>query len=107
MKPRKTPPTRGLVAVVWHALFAFFFPCRRVGLESTLRAAVAGEKWAVDECWKIMEPLLLEWKGTSPIRARNTECPTLQKSRNGHGLNEGMPSCGQEIPEDQTPPENT
>ena len=24
MKLRKTPPTRGLVAVVWHALFGFF-----------------------------------------------------------------------------------
>lgn len=24
MKPRETPPTEGLVAVVWHALFAFF-----------------------------------------------------------------------------------
>lgn len=24
MKPRKTPPTRGLVAVVWHALLCFF-----------------------------------------------------------------------------------
>ena len=25
MKPRKTPPTRGLVAVVWHALFSVLF----------------------------------------------------------------------------------
>ena len=24
MKPHRTPPTQGLVAVVWHALFAFF-----------------------------------------------------------------------------------
>jgi len=24
MKPRKTPPTGGLVAVVWHALLCFF-----------------------------------------------------------------------------------
>jgi len=24
MKPRKTPPTRGLVAVVWHVLLCFF-----------------------------------------------------------------------------------
>lgn len=24
MKPRKTPPTRGLVAVVWHGLLCFF-----------------------------------------------------------------------------------
>ena len=27
MKPRKTPPTRGLVAVVWHALFVVFICC--------------------------------------------------------------------------------
>jgi hypothetical protein len=24
MKPHKTPPTRGLVAVAWHALFGFW-----------------------------------------------------------------------------------
>ena len=29
MKPRRTPPTRGLVAVVWHDLFSVFFSvCR-------------------------------------------------------------------------------
>lgn len=28
MKPRQTPPTRGLVAVVWHVLFVFFILLR-------------------------------------------------------------------------------
>lgn len=31
MKPRETPPTRGLVAVVWHVLLGFFIRVIRAG----------------------------------------------------------------------------
>ncbi len=43
MKPRKTPPTRGLVAVVWHGLLCILF-----SLGECLHASEDGQKFGLD-----------------------------------------------------------
>lgn len=43
MKPRKTPPTRGLVAVVWHALFGSFISGVRGWCGDYMRLALRGD----------------------------------------------------------------
>jgi hypothetical protein len=43
MKPRKTPPTRGLVAVVWHALLCILF-----SLGECLHAGEDAQKFGLD-----------------------------------------------------------
>lgn len=61
-------------------------------MESIVKAAVSGEKWAIDVCWKLMEPLLLAWNKNSQNLAPSTESSIPQPSQRDLDPNEEKPS---------------
>ena len=60
MKLRKTPPTRGLVSVVWHALFGFFIYSRDRDLIAVVLASVVA---ALVICQPMIVVIIRHWMG--------------------------------------------
>ena len=60
MKLLKTPPTRGLVAVVWHALFGFFISSRNRELIAVVFASVVA---ALVICQPMIVVIIRHWMG--------------------------------------------
>ena len=58
MKPHKTPPKEGLLAVVWHALFAFFISSRNRELIAVVLASVVA---ALVICQPMIVVIIRHW----------------------------------------------
>jgi hypothetical protein len=89
MKPRKTSPTRGLVAVAWRGLFAFLNSSRRRGVWTI--GLVDGSVITSEDCsLESLDPSMLPPNGDGKqtmrdcllgeIRRRNPACPKTHTS---------------------------